>query len=196
MTTPDFCTSCGGYVNPRSKTCETCGKSYKADSAEKSSMESIGSSSLNAAGGNAPINISSYIIDAESYNRESFFKTFASKSSASSIKAFAILTIINAVAGVVIFIGLNGSIGIFEMLESLLLLAAGIVMLKKRGFVIPLLTTLYFILSSVIGMVESGGTFSGFILIMLGIYAVVATAKSSKAFKKYKATGEVPVKEL
>lgn len=122
-----------------------------------------------------------------SYDENSFFDTFASDKTKKSEKTYKIILIITIVASVVLlFCG-----SAFSVVDIIFYLVMTILFTKKKGWVIPLISTCYGAIFSIITLV-AGGIPGGVFALIVGITVVLNRKKIDGAYKTYQTTGQLP----
>jgi hypothetical protein len=127
----------------------------------------------------------------EKMTLEQFFEKFASKKTKNWYKTIAIICIITAVLS----LGLLGIGNYFSVIDVIFYLVFGILLFKKKNWILPLVVTCYGGLFTIIGIATTG-TPSGIFACVLGIMATIGAKKVNDAYKTYTSTGQIPSNEL
>ena len=116
-----------------------------------------------------------------------FFKKYADKNTKSLFTALMIISIVTAVASLALCFMDN----YFYLIDMLFYAVMAICLAKVKRWYVPLITTCYSALGSILMLFTSGRP-SGILALILGISCISGAKKVDAAYKRYLQTGEVP----
>ncbi len=129
---------------------------------------------------NAPVN--------PDISEEEFFERFADKNVKSNYKASMIIAFITAAISIVP-VALGNVVGI---LDIIIYVVVGVLMIKKKNWIFPLICAVWGGIGTVIGMATTG-TPSGIVALIIAISATIGAKKVHDAYQSFKNTGVAPV---
>lgn len=196
-----ICEKCGNWVEDGESNCPGCGAPVMAQGgglgSQMNTVRAEGGPVNTAAKGEMGEN-SPYSGYTESQlNRKGFYKHPNVSSLSRQIKACAIAMYILAGLNLGFYLFLSGRI--FVTLESVVtavvlfvfLLGLGLGIHLGQSRICAVILTVYGVYNAGVSYINSG-KFSGWAFLLVGCYALSATFKFQKAWKKYKNTGIVP----
>lgn len=179
------CTNCGAEIPAESKFCSSCGQPVPVQQTYPQQSYPQQNYQQQPYPQQAPVN---YGYSAEPMNEKTFYKTYMSKNARGWVTATIVCAFISAalnIANVALY-------GPASLLDAILCLVIGIVLIKKKSWVLPLIFAIYGIIVSILSLVLSG-TPSGILAIAAGIISVIKLRKFAAAYKQYKNTGLLPM---
>lgn len=196
-----ICEKCGNWVEEGNVNCPNCQAPVMAQGGGLGTQTDMGRAEggpVNTAAGGEMGKNSPYSGYTESQlNRKGFYKHPNVSSLSKQIKACAIAMYILAGLNLGLYLYMGGLI--FATLEDVVtavvifvfLLGLGLGIHLGQSRICAVILTIYGVYNMVVNYVNSG-KFSGWAFLLVGCYALPATFKFQKAWKKYKNTGIVP----
>ena len=157
------CPFCGAEAQPGQQFCLSCGAKLPADQA-------WGYPYANAAAG---VN--------RNISKSEFCRSFAPDKMRKNIRASAILCYISAAVTAVFAILFNP----FMLLDVIIVLVLGLLIHLKQSRVCAVLLLAYSLFNCVV-MLLSTGRFSGWLIILAGVFAVMYTFQLEKAYQAFR----------
>lgn len=157
------CPTCGAEIQPGQQFCTTCGANQPAD-------QPWGNPYANAAAaGNRNI------------SKAEFFRSCAPDKMRKNIRASAILCYISAAITAAFAVLFNP----FMFLDVIIVLVLGLLIHLKQSRVCAVLLLAYSLFNCVV-MLLSSGQFSGWLIILAGVFAVIYTFQLEKAYQEFR----------
>ena len=157
------CPTCGTEVQPGQQFCTSCGAKLPADQAWG--------------------NPYAYAAAAENRNisKSEFCRNYAPDKMRKNIRASAILCYVSAAVTAVFAILFNP----FMFLDVIIVLVLGLLIHLKQSRVCAVLLLAYSLFNCVV-MLLSTGRFSGWLIILAGVFAVIYTFQLEKAYQEFR----------
>lgn len=156
------CPTCGTEVQPGQQFCTSCGAKLPADQA-------WGNPYANAAA-----------VENRNISKSEFCRSYAPDKMRKNIRASAILCYISAAVTAVFAIMFNP----FMFLDVIIVLVLGLLIHLKQSRVCAVLLLAYSLFNCVV-MMLSTGRFSGWLIILAGVFAVIYTFQAEKAYQEF-----------
>ena len=157
------CPTCGTEVQPGQQFCTSCGAKLPADQA-------WGNPYVNAAA-----------MENRNISKSEFCRNYAPDKMRKNIRASAILCYITAAITAVFAIMFNP----FMFLDVIIVLVLGLLIHLKQSRVCAVLLLAYSLFNCVV-MLLSTGQFSGWLIILAGVFAVIYTFQLEKAYQEFR----------
>ena len=157
------CPICGAEVQPGQQFCTSCGAKQPADQA-------WGNPYANAAA-----------VENRNISKSEFCRSCAPDKMRKNIRASAILCYISAAITAVFAIMFNP----FMFLDVVIVLVLGLLIHLKQSRVCAVLLLAYSLLNCVV-ILLSTGRFSGWLIILGGVFAVIYTFQLEKAYREFR----------
>lgn len=156
------CPTCGTEVQPGQQFCAFCGAKLLADQA-------WGNPYANAAA-----------VENRNISKAEFYRSHASDKMCKNIRASAILCYVSAAITAIFAIMFNP----FMFLDVIIVLVLGLFIHLKQSRVCAVLLLAYSLFNCVV-MLLSTGQFSGWLIILAGVFAVIYTFQLEKAYQEF-----------
>lgn len=187
-----FCTSCGTALTDEEGTTVLFGDKTDFEEGttilnENDSMQNttkVGKELEDKPQDNSPNDDKAMTIDA-------FYSRFASKKTKNWNKTVLIISFITGVAS----IGLAGMGNTLSIMDAVFYLTMGILMLKKKSWILPLVTTVYGGIFSVVSIIMSDDPVGAFAFVV-GIFATISMRKINLAYNEYCTSEKIPEQEI
>ena len=205
------CNNCGAMVPDGAMFCSNCGQSLNNEEYTTVLNEDAfdeGTTVLNSDdnfSGNKyypPLQTSSFQTSAQQnpnvlnqpvaqMTLEQFFDKFASKKTKNWHRTIAFICIFTALLSLVLLVMGN----YLSVIDVIFYIVFGILLLKKKSWVFPLIVTCYGGLFTIIGLLNNS-TPSGIFACVVAILATIGAKKVNDAYKVYITTGQIPNTEI
>ena len=163
------CPTCGAEVQPGQQFCPSCGAKQLADQA-------WGNPYTGAAA-----------VENRNISKAEFCRSYALDKIRKNIRASAILCYVSAAVTAVFAIMFNP----FMFLDVIIVLVLGLLIHLKQSRVCAVLLLAYSLFNAVV-MLLSTGKFSGWLIILAGVFAVIYTFQAEKAYQEFRGgTGNI-----
>lgn len=123
---------------------------------------------------------------------EQFFEAYAASATKSRLKILAIICFITAGLSLVFVLALGNYLSVVDVAFYTVF---GILLLKKRNWVFPLVVTIYSGTFTVI-TIAMGGIPGGVVSLILGVLSVISMKKLNTAYQEYQSTGVLPGEQI
>lgn len=181
-----ICANCGNWMEDGKQSCPNCGAPVMAGGEIPQPEMNMGQ----ASSGSAYMNGTQTGYSQPGMSKKEFYKHPNLSSVKKQIDGCGIVMYALAIINAVIYAIAGDILSAVVSLILMLGLGLGIHLAKSR--VCAILLTVYGAVNVIVVFISTG-RFSGWLFLLIGVYAIIYTFKFQKAWKQYKNTGIVPL---
>ena len=171
-----MCKKCGAVLNDEANFCASCGTSQDVYNPNYGQFNNYNDPNTNPAPPSG-----------EKLTEKQFYDMYAPKKTKNWVTAIAVMAFITAGASAVLLLFAN----YLSLIDIAFYVPMGILTLTKKKWGFPLAITIYSGTFSLLGVLM-GGTPSGILAIVIGIFATIHLRKVNIAYQNYETTGQLP----